>query len=157
MAIIRLECDMKNDVELLKLKKRLERNNMKMILSVDLNNFIDIFNNYLIETLDIDLFGYETILINQTLQNITIDLTYMRDELDEEYKYIINELKNHFGKNTINIIENEESMILNINIKTALRIMYIEADEREQLNENTIIIKIDLNSIKEDCIKKYFL
>lgn len=148
------ELDCKEDLKLLKRAlKKLGKTNV--ILDVPLEDFAEVFNKYLIDTLDIDLFAYD-VSIERNPFIIKIDMSFIKDDSIQEYDFIISELKKHFGKSIVKVQEEDDEAIGTVNIRAALRMMFSEASELEQIGK-FIRIKINVEEINEDSFEKYFL
>lgn len=156
MNLLKFESELTNKEDIKAMKKALKKfKKTSVVLKVELDDFMDIFNKYLIDELDINLYEYD-IAIEKNPLIIKLDMTFVKDESLEEYKYIIKELRNHFGKSIVKVYEDDENTMGVINIKSALRMMFSEASELEQIDD-FIKIKINLEEIKENSFEKYFL
>lgn len=156
MNILNFESELKNKEDIKAIKKALKKfERTSIVLDVPLEDFTIIFNKFLIDELDINLYEYD-IVIESNPFILKMDMTYVKDECLQEYDYIINELKHYFGKSIVKVDEDEENSMAFINIKAALRMMFSEASELEQ-RDQIIRIKIDLENLKEDSFEKYFL
>ncbi len=156
MSILYFETDIHGKEEMAKLKRTLSKFcKTSVIINVPIEDFSDIFNEYLIETLDINLYDYD-LSITENPFTINLDMSYVKDENLQEYEYIINELKTHFGKSIVRIDEDDENAMGIINIRAALRMIFSEASELEQ-KKDVIRIKINIEDINENSFEKYFL
>lgn len=156
MNILNFESELKNKEDIKAIKKALKKfEKTSIVLDVPLEDFTIIFNKFLIDELDINLYEYDIVIESNPFM-LKMDMTYVKDECLQEYDYIINELKHYFGKSIVKVDEDDENSMALINIKAALRMMFSEASELEQRGQ-VIRIKIDLEDLKEDSFEKYFL
>ncbi len=156
MNILNFESELKSKEDIKNIKKALKHfKKTSIVLDVPLEDFTEIFNKFLIDELDIDLYAYDIVMESNPFM-LKMDMTYVKDECLQEYDYIINELKHYFGKSIVKVTESYDDSIAVINIQAALRMMFSEASTLEQRGQ-VIRIKIDLEEIKEDSFEKYFL
>ena len=155
MSILKLEAEFDYIEDIKALKKALKNFNVDIVMNIPIIEFKYIFNEYLIDNLDINLFDYD-VSITDTVSTITVDMSYVKEESDYEYEYIINELKLHFGKSIIKIEDDDDNAVGIINIKAALRMVFSNASEIN-IVDDSINLKISIGEVDDKFIKKYFL
>lgn len=155
MSILKLEAEFDYIEDIKALKKALKNFNVDIVMNIPIIEFKYIFNEYLIDNLDINLFDYD-VSITDTVSTITVDMSYVKEESDYEYEYIINELKLHFGKSIIKIEDDDDNAVGIINIKAALRMVFSNASEIN-IVDDSINLKISIEEVDDKFIKKYFL
>ena len=155
MSILRFESEFNYIEDIKAFKKVLKNFNVDIIINIPIIEFKYIFNEYLIDNLDINLFDYD-VSITDTSSTITVDMSYVKEESDYEYEYIINELKSHFGKSIIKIEDDDGSAVGIINIKAVLRTLFSNASEINIIDDS-IELKISIEEVDDKFIKKYFL
>ena len=155
MSILRFESEFNYIEDIKAFKKVLKNFNVDTIINIPIIEFKYIFNEYLIDNLDINLFDYD-VSITDASSTITVDMSYVKEESDYEYEYIINELKSHFGKSIIKIEDDDDSAVGIINIKAALRMVFSNASEIN-IVDDFIELKISIEEVDDKFIKKYFL
>lgn len=155
MSILRLETEFHCIEDMKALKKALKNFNVDIVMNIPIIELKYIFNEYLIDNLDINLFDYD-VSITETVSTITVDMSYVKEESDYEYEYIISELKSHFGKSIIKIEDDDDNAVGIINIKAALRTLFSNASEIN-IVDDSIELKIRIEEVDDKFIKKYFL
>lgn len=155
MSVLRFEAEFNYIEDIKAFKKTLKNFNVDAVINIPIIEFKYIFNEYLIENLDINLFDYD-VSITDTISTITVDMSYVKEESDYEYEYIINELKSHFGKSIIKIEDDDGNAVGIINIKAALRMVFSNASEIN-IVDDYIKLKISIEEVDDKFIKKYFL
>lgn len=155
MSILRFESEFNYIEDIKAFKKVLKNFNVDTIINIPIIEFKYIFNEYLIDNLDINLFDYD-VSITDASSTITVDMSYVKEESDYEYEYIINKLKSHFGKSIIKIEDDDGSAVGIINIKAVLRTLFSNASEINIIDDS-IELKISIEEVDDKFIKKYFL
>lgn len=105
-----------------------------------LAEFKGIFNNFLIDRLDIDLNAYDEFEMVDYDDCIVVDMFELEDESPAEYQFIINELEDYFGDDVF--LPDGITLNLDLIVKQVF-----ENALSVEFNDDKIIVKSRLSQI----------